>query len=137
MSLRLKDDQVTRLERAARHLGRTPSETAVVLLEEALRQRDFAYIEFRDTFVGRQAYIKGSRLAVWHVAMIARHFDDPVPQVAAHLEIPERQVAAALAYAAAFPDEIESAVADNDALKDDIQRSLPGIHVVTFDAPPP
>ena len=65
VSMRLKDEQVDRLERAARRLGRSPSEAAALLLEEALRQRDFALIEFRDSPVGRQAYVHGTRLAVW------------------------------------------------------------------------
>ena len=65
MSLRLQDSQIERLNRAARSSGRTASETAAILLEEALRQREFAFIEFRDSPVGRQAYLQGTRLAAW------------------------------------------------------------------------
>ncbi len=71
LSLRLKDDQIERLARAARRLGRTPSETAALLLEESLREREFTFIEFRDSPVGRQAYLKGTRLAVWQVTALA------------------------------------------------------------------
>jgi hypothetical protein len=67
MSLRLKDEQVTRLQQAARSLGRSPSQAAVLLLEEALRARDFAFVEFRDSAFGRQAFLQGTRLAVWQV----------------------------------------------------------------------
>jgi uncharacterized protein (DUF433 family) len=87
-----------------------------LLLEEASRQRDFPFIEFRASAAGRQAYVKSTRLAVWHVAMIARHFDDPVPQVAAHLELPEFKIAAALSYAAAYAEEVASAIAENEAI---------------------
>src|ERR687887_152608 len=87
ISLRLKDDQVQRLERAARRLGRSPSEAAALLLEESLRQREFAFIEFRDSPVGRQAYLQGTRLTVWQVVSLARTYGGDVAQTAAHLDL--------------------------------------------------
>ena len=45
--------------------------------------RDFAGIEFRDTGIGRQAYLRGTRLAVWMVALVARDFGDDGAAVAA------------------------------------------------------
>jgi uncharacterized protein (DUF433 family) len=133
VSLRLKDQQMERLERAARRLGRTPSETAALLLEESLREREFAFIEFRDSFVGRQAYIKGTRITVWQLVDIARSFGD-VGETAANLEIPAVAVSAALAYAAAYPEEIESAIADNSPSIDELKRLIPNLHIRTVDA---
>lgn len=109
ISLRLSEDQVKRLQRAGHRLGRKVSEVAVILLEEALRQRDFPFIEFRDTVVGRQAHLKGTRLKVWQIVNLARDFDGDGEAVAAHLEMPAWHVASALAYAAAYPAEIEAA----------------------------
>ena len=137
VSLRLKDDQVERLERAARWLGRTPSEAAALLLEESLRQREFAFVEFRDSPVGRQAYLKGTRLAVWQVVSLARSFDDDATRTAAHLEIPAVAVRAALAYAAAYPAEIEAAVADNARAAADLVRLIPDLEAVVVDAAAP
>src|SRR5436305_9365014 len=57
VSLRLKDLQYERLQHLALQLDRTPSETAVVLLEEGLRMREFPCIEFRDTAAGREAFL--------------------------------------------------------------------------------
>jgi uncharacterized protein (DUF433 family) len=125
-----------RLERAARRLGRTPSETAALLLEESLREREFAFIEFRDSFVGRQAYIKGTRITVWQLVDIARSFGD-VGETAANLEIPAVAVSAALAYAAAYPEEIESAIADNSPTIDELKRLIPNLHIRTVDASAP
>ncbi len=62
--MRLQDNQIERLQWMARRLGRTPSETSALLVEESLRQGEFGHIEFRDSLIGRQAYIKGSSLAV-------------------------------------------------------------------------
>ena len=137
VSLRLKDDQVERLERAARRLGRTPSEAAALLLEESLRQRDFALVEFRDSPVGRKAYLQGTRLAIWQVVSLARSFGGDVARTAAHLEIPAVAVAAALAYAAAYPSEIDAAIADNDRPTADLARLVPNLEVVAVDAAAP
>ncbi|MCC7020284.1 MAG: hypothetical protein IT332_11040 [Ardenticatenales bacterium] len=116
VSLRLRDEQVERLRRLARRLGRTPSEASAMLIEEALRRAEFALIDFRDSPVGRQAYLQGSTLAVWEVVLVARDHGLSAPDTAGHLEWPVHRVQAALNYAAAFAGEIEAAIADNDAV---------------------
>ena len=76
--------------------------------------RQFAFIDFRDSPTGRQAHIQGSSLAVWEVMMLARGYHGDVAAVARHLEWPEAKVQAAVNYAAAFPGEINEALAEND-----------------------
>ncbi|NUQ01832.1 MAG: transcriptional regulator [Armatimonadetes bacterium] len=115
ISMRLRDEQVERLQRLARRLGRTPSETGAMLVEESLRQAEFGQIEFRPSAVGRQAYLRGSTLAVWEVLQVARAFQLDADRTAAHLDWPRYRVQAALNYAAAFPDEIDLAIADCEA----------------------
>ena len=137
ISLRLKGDQVERLERAARRLGRSPSEAAALLLEESLRQREFAFVEFRDSPVGRQAYLQGTRLAVWQVVSLARSYGGDVAQTAAHLELPALYIAAALRYAAAYPAEIEAAIADNACTPADLTQLIPNLEVIEVDAAAP
>lgn len=134
-SLRLKEKQVERLQRAARQMGRSPSETAALLLEEALRQRDFAFVEFRDSPVGRQAYIQGTRLTVWWIVSLVRGFGGDVARTAALLEVPSIQVAAALRYAEAFPKEIEEAITDSTCTFEDLARLIPNLEVIEVDAP--
>jgi uncharacterized protein (DUF433 family) len=133
VSLRLKDQQMERLQRAARQMGRTPSATAALLLEEALREREFAYIEFRDTVVGRQPYIRGTRLAIWQVVSLARNFDGDVDATASYLDIPKVAVQAALGYAAAFSQEIEDTIADAHPTLEELKRILPNLEVFTVD----
>jgi len=41
------------------------------LIEEGLPHAEFPAIEFRDSAAGRQAYVVGSRLAVWELLMEA------------------------------------------------------------------
>ena len=115
ISLRIRDDQSARLGRLARRFGRKPSEMAMILVEEALRTAEYSHIEFRDSAVGRQAYIIGTGLAVWEVAMVARDDDGDAEAVARHLRWPLVRVKAALRYATDFKSEIDAALADNDS----------------------
>ena len=55
----LSEDTADRLNRLARRLGKTPSETGAMLIEESLREAEFAYIKFRNSPLGRQAYVIG------------------------------------------------------------------------------
>jgi uncharacterized protein (DUF433 family) len=137
VSLRLRDEQFERLRRAARQLSRTPSETAALLLEESLREREFAFIEFRDTRAGREAFLKGTRLKVWQVAMVARGYEDDLARVAELLGKPVVQIQAALTYAAAYPDEIAAALADNDISETELRRLIPNLRVFEIDASAP
>jgi hypothetical protein len=65
--------------------------------------------------MGRQAYVQGTSLAVWEVAALLREYRGDVGRVAAHLEWPEPRVHAAVNYAEAFPEDIESAMTENAA----------------------
>jgi hypothetical protein len=130
LSLRLKDLQVERLTRLARRLGRTASETAALLLEEALRQGEFALIEFRDSGAGRQAYLKGSRLAIWQIVDFANAFERDIERTAARLEIAPAAVRVALSYEAAFPEEIEFALEDNRKSIEELRRLMPNLEVI-------
>jgi uncharacterized protein (DUF433 family) len=126
LSMRLQEGQMERLRRMARRMGRTLGETGALLVEEALRRAEFGHIEFRDSPVGRQAYVQGSSLAVWEVVSLARHYDTDPARTAEHLEWPEFRVKAALNYAAAFPEEIETAIQDNAAHDwERVSRMLP------------
>lgn len=115
VSMRMEASQEQRLGRMARRLGRSPSETGALLVEEGLRRSEFAFIDFRDTSAGRQAFIQGTRLSVWMVAKIARLYGNDAERTAAHLERSPLQIQAALNYARAFPTEIEAAIKDNDS----------------------
>jgi len=113
LSLRFRPGQKERLGNLARRMGRTPSETGALLIEESLRRAEFADSDFRDSPVGRQAYVLGSSLAVWEVVAVARQFGMDVAQVAAHLAWPEFRVQAALNYAAVYPGEMDASIGDN------------------------
>src|SRR6516162_2130333 len=99
ISMRLPAESGTRLKRMATRHGWTPSDASARLVEEGLRRTEFAFIDFRDSAVGRQAYVQGSTLAVWEVVYLVRSYEGSVPSVAKHLQWPESKVQAAINYA--------------------------------------
>jgi uncharacterized protein (DUF433 family) len=115
VSARLEPSQERRLARKARQWGRSPSDTGALLIEEGLRRDEFAFIDFRDSPVGRQACVQGSTLAVWEIVWLARGYGNKVQATADHLRMSPLKVQAALSYAAAFPEEIKTAIAEHDA----------------------
>src|ERR1039458_4215414 len=115
ISRRLPAESGKRLKRMANRHGWTASDASARLVEEGLRRSEFAFIDFRDSAAGRQAYIQGSSLAVWEVMLLVRSYKGDLAAVAAHLRWPQAKVQAAANYAEAFPAEIEDALAENDA----------------------
>ncbi len=126
VSTRLSEETENRLQRLARRLGKTPSETGAMLIEESLRETEFAYIEFRDSPVGRQAYMKNSNLAVWQVMMLADIYDRNIEETANHLQRSIDWIQAAFNYAETYPQEISLAIDDDRAINyTTIKRLLP------------
>jgi hypothetical protein len=126
ISMRLPMESGKRLKRIANQHGWTPSDASARLVEEGLRRSEFAFIDFRDSPAGRQGYIQGSTLAVWEVMLLLRSYKADASAVARHLRWPEAKVRAAVNYAAAFPQEIEEALSENDATDfETLKRMLP------------
>jgi hypothetical protein len=124
--MRLPSESGKRLKRMANRHGWTPSDASARLVEEGLRRSEFAFIDFRDSAAGRQAYIQGSTLAVWELTLLLRGYKEDVRAVARHLRWPEAKVRAAVHYAEAFPLEIEEALAENDSTDSQtLKRMLP------------
>ncbi|HSU95985.1 MAG TPA: hypothetical protein VLI40_02095 [Gemmatimonadaceae bacterium] len=128
ISMRLAPTQVQSLRRVARRWGKTASETSARLVEEALRMEEFAHIEFRDTASGRQAFIKGTRLSVWMLIAIANQYGADVAKSADHLRWAPERVQAGLNYYAAFRDEIDPVLQENEGYTfEQVGRRLPGV----------
>ena len=130
VSLRLPDETAERLRVSARRTGRTINETAGRSLEEWLRQEEFAYVEFRSFGGERHACVKGA-LPVWQLIMVARDYNMDAPQTAAHFRWPVHRVKAGFHYFEAYPQEIEQAIADNEAATfGTLKRLLPQIEAL-------
>jgi uncharacterized protein (DUF433 family) len=126
ISMRLPAESGSRLRRMANRHGWTASDASARLVEEGLRRSEFAFVDFRDSVVGRQACIQGSTLAVWEVVLLVRSYNGSCKAVAGHLGWPEAKVQAAANYAAAFSKEVDDAIAENEAMNfAALQRMLP------------
>ena len=126
VSMRLPTESGSRLKRMAKRHGWTTSDTSARLVEEGLRRSEFAYIDFRDSSAGRQAYIQGSSLAVWEVMFLVRSLREDTAAAARHLQWPQAKVQAAVNYAQAFAQEIEEALEGQSAVDfEALRRMLP------------
>lgn len=128
VSIRLKDDQLERLKRFARRMGKSQSELGALFIEEAMREAEFANIEFRDSVIGRQAYLKESNLAVWEVILIAQDHEMDGERVATYFRRPRAWVNAAFHYYESFPDEIDPLLEDSRSMTfEKLKRLLPNL----------
>lgn len=129
VSVRLSTVQLAAIDRWRRRFHQRSTSAALqLLLEEKLREEKYGTIAFADTAAGRQAYLAGTGLAIWEVAMVARAYDNDVHRTAEHLELPERLVASALQYAADYSAEIGAELAENDAMDfESLKRILPDL----------
>src|ERR1041385_7719445 len=107
LGVRLPQETSEAIRRISANRGRTPSDLLAEYAEEISRRERFCHVEFRDTPLGRMAYIEGTRSAVWLITDLVRQNKGNVRKVAALHGWSETRVQAAANYAAAFPDEIE------------------------------
>jgi uncharacterized protein (DUF433 family) len=135
LSLRIPDQMAERLDRFARRLGNgmTRTKAGVMLLEESLREAEFSFVEYRDSPIGRQPYMKGSGLAIWEVIMIAKRHDMDAEKIAEHYPYPVPNIKAALNFYDAYHDEIEQAIEDNHIGFEAMKRLLPTLRL--FEVP--
>lgn len=94
------------------------------MVEEGLRLSDFAFIDFRDSSAGRQAYIQGSSLAVREVMLLVQSYTGNRSAVAKHLKWPEAKIQTAINYAKALPEEVEEALSENAAMDFESLKSM-------------
>ena len=83
--------------------------------------------------MGRQAYLKNSSLAVWEVIQIAQAYDLDEQKTAEHFQRAGEWVHSALLYAEAYPDEIQTAIADAQSMGEiHLKRLLPQLETLQF-----
>jgi uncharacterized protein (DUF433 family) len=104
--------------------GRTPSDVLAEYAEEMARMYRFCHIEFRDTPLGRMAYVEGTRTAVWLVCDLVRQNKGDIVKTAARQEWPASKVRAAVNYAKAYPEEIEPLIERAQGMTEEHLRQL-------------
>lgn len=136
VTLRLPDETAARLEATAKKEGRSLSETGARSIEEWLREQEFPEVDFM-TFNGeRHACVKGF-MQIWQLVMMARGWNLNVETTAKYFPIPARRIQGAFDYYRSYPEEIDRAIAENEAITfEDIKRVLPHANLITVQLDP-
>jgi uncharacterized protein (DUF433 family) len=111
-SIRLSAATDRLVEAEATRTRRSKGAIVEALTEEAARVRRFPGIGFRGDDVTRAPWVVGTGLDVWEVIEMLEDLGDPERLVRTS-QLTSAQVRLAVAYRDAYPDEIESAIAQN------------------------
>jgi hypothetical protein len=131
ISARVPEETAEHLRMQARAEDRTVSEIVNRAIEEYLRCARFPGIFFITGGSGqRKAKLIGGP-DVWSVVFTARNHEMDVEQTADYLRIPVASVRLALAYYAAYPEEIDARLRYMEEFEDDPQRFCPSIRVIS------
>ena len=126
ISMRLPAASGKRLKRMAKRHGWTPSDASARLVEKACAGRNLDSSTFEIRPRAGKACLQGGASAVWEVMLLVHSYKKDVSAVAGHLKWPEVKVQAAVNYAEAFPEEINDAMAENEATDfEALKRMLP------------
>ena len=124
LGVRLPEQTCDIIREISTSRGRTPSDLLAEYAEEIARRHHFCHIEFRDTPLGRMAYVEGTRSAVWLVCDLVRQNKGDIAKTARRHEWPETKVRAAINYAAAYPEEIEPLIERAHSMTEESLRQL-------------
>jgi hypothetical protein len=125
ISLRIDPQIKIQLENIARRFGTSPATLGADYVTEAVRTTMHPSIEFRQTPVGRMAYVRGLRLPVWLAQETVEDCGGDAEKAAKLLRLPPLLLKAALLYAKAFPREIKAGRAAGHRPLDDLDRLVP------------
>jgi uncharacterized protein (DUF433 family) len=131
-SIRLSKPTDRFVAEEARRTKRSKSAIVEALTEEAARMRRFPGIGFRGPEGSRDAWVLGSSLDVWEIVEAYRDFGS-VERMLAETDLSERQCRLALAYADAYPDEIEQALAENRRPLEEFRQLYPFVRITEVD----
>jgi uncharacterized protein (DUF433 family) len=130
-SLRIPEDLLRAIEDLTEASDQDFSTVANELLAESIKMRRCPGIVFADGPAGRRARLAGTGLEVWELIATYRSVDrKPDRLKQAYPWLSDTQLQAALGYAAAYPKEINRAIAKNDRWrKERLLRQHPSLVV--------
>ena len=125
-TMRLTAETDAWVEREARRTRRSKGAIVEALAEEAARMRRFPGIAFRGPEHARRAWLLGTALDVWEVIEAYTGLGS-VEALLSVSDVPERQVRLALAYYEHYPEEIDRAIAENQAPDEALHTLYPSL----------
>ncbi len=112
ISIRIPEETRSAIEEASRRTGRDFSTVANQMLSEAVKLRRIPGVVFVDSPSGRVARVAGTGIDVFEIVKAYREMgQNPGRLQTAYHWLSEIQLRAALAYAQAYPEEIEDRIA--------------------------
>lgn len=127
ISIRIEDSTDKLLRDIAKREQRSRSAIAARLLEERARMHRFPGIDFRDRAAGRRAYLSGTRLDVWHIALYLNGGMSS-EDIAKHLNIDLSKIETAKAYYEHYPEEVDYQIELNSDIEG-IREEFPGLTI--------
>lgn len=125
LSLRVPKEVKLELEHIARRLGTSPATLGADFVTQGVRTTKHPSIEFRQAPSGRMAYVRGVRLPVWLAVETVKECRGNAEKAARLLRLPVILLKAALAYAKAFPKEVEADREAGHLPLDDLDSLVP------------
>ena len=125
LSLRVPSEVKFELDQIARRFGTSPATLGADFVAQGVRLTQHPSIEFRQTPIGRLAYVRGVRLPVWLVVETVEDCKGNVRKGARLLRLPVLLVNAALNYAKAFPEEIAADRAAGHRPLEELENLVP------------
>lgn len=126
--MRLSKRMEALVDREAKRTGRSKGAIVEALADEALRMRLFPGIAFNGTDSERRAWVMGTGLDVWQVMQMLEDFGSS-ERLVADTHLSERHIRLAVAYHKAYPEEIDTAVAENRRPIEQLEEEYPFIAV--------
>jgi uncharacterized protein (DUF433 family) len=108
MTVRLPKDLGLGVKHYSAQTGHKPAKVGTLAVDEFLRRRTFPLIDFRESAMGRVAYVKGTRLAVYWLTDAVKRLRGNIKKAAEIWELSPEKISAALHYAEAYPQEIKA-----------------------------
>jgi hypothetical protein len=131
ISIRVSEDMHRWLDRFAK--ARTSvGGMAARLLEEAKRKEEFPCVEFRDTPMGRVAFVSGTRVQMALAWCLARELDFDAEALANHYRWPLWMAESAIGYMREYAEELagdESSLLE--AEESSLRKKLPRLESVS------
>ncbi len=126
ITLRLSPATAKWVDAEAERVKRSRSAIIEALTEEAARVRRFPGIAFRGPEHDRRPWMIGTALDIWQIIEAYKDFKS-TEEMVSESDLAERQIVTALAYYEQYPEEIDTAIADNRRSPGELRDLYPAI----------
>ena len=121
------------VEEEAKRTGRSKSAVVEDLALEAAKARRFPGISFQGEWPDREPVITDTGFDVWQLCETIDNYGSVAKVVADFPLVTELHCRLARAYRTAFPEEIDTAIADNHRSRDELRALYPFIEWVSYE----